>query len=93
MEQLAASGGAGRPACPACKAGRLHPYEVSFDLVDVGGVTGLSGWVAVCVGNRPEGKRRPRGFGEDPGEPPASEPCGFNMPLTPGPAALEPRGT
>lgn len=49
--------GARQPRCPACLRGYLHPYRVVIDLRNdagesYGGVVYLSGWVAVCVGNR-----------------------------------------
>lgn len=63
------------PLCPQCVGGRLHPYVVEFDLGYPGwqGVTGLSGWVAVCKGAK---------AGEDFLEEDVP-PCGFSMPLTP----------
>jgi len=76
----------GQPLCPACQAGRLHPYEVEVVVPGPGPVTygvgvALSGWVAVCVGNRDY-----RATLDDPEEIDLSAPCGFSMPLTPRPS-------
>lgn len=62
---------AGRPLCPGCKLGQLHPFEVQVGLCrdprGWHGVHYLTGWVAVCDGNAEY----------------RQEPCGFAMPLTP----------
>lgn len=77
------AGDLGKPLCPACYGGRLHPYKVTISLSD--GVKGwdgtdyLEGWVAVCRGNRDywdtlEGSER--------GEVSITPPCGFSLPMT-----------
>jgi hypothetical protein len=81
---------AGRPLCPACKFGHLHPFEVQIGLCREPsgwhGVRYLTGWVAVCVGDaehrrtEAEEARRRNQFVEDLD---VQEPCGFAMPLTP----------
>lgn len=81
----------GRPLCPACKGGYLHPYKVemslSADPQGWHGVNALVGWVAVCFGNKDEAEHSRRLYeeaGETPPEDdPLHEPCGFSMPMTP----------
>jgi hypothetical protein len=67
---------AGRPLCPACGIGRLHPYQVVIGLSDGAqpwhGADRLVGWVAVCKGNDDL----------DMVETP-QPPCGFTLPMTP----------
>jgi hypothetical protein len=79
-EVLAA--GPGRPLCPACREGRLHPFEVEITFPGgLRGVDRLTGWVAVCIGNRDEATAH-----AEAGAPAAwwvKEPCGFSMPMTP----------
>lgn len=78
----------GQPLCPACQGGRLHPYYVTFALRGFQGVDSLSGWVAVCVGNR-EYNLAMRGFenwrerDENYAEVDDMSPCGFSMPMMP----------
>lgn len=68
----------GRPLCPACKGGRLHPYLVEIAVAHPGdnlyGAECLTGWVAVCQGDRD----LDAGDGFE-----AMPPCGFTMPMTP----------
>lgn len=74
----------GKPLCPACIGGRLHPYKVTISLSDgirpYDNVDYLEGWVAVCRGNRDywdtleESER---------GEVSITPPCGFSLPMTP----------
>lgn len=66
-----------QPLCPACKYGRLHPYVVEIRLSTpasgpVEGSDYLTGWVAICVGNKNNQE-----VDEQTG------PCGFSMPMTP----------
>lgn len=83
----------GRPLCPACIEGYLHPYRVEIGLGAEpggwGGVGSLVGWVAVCRGNAAERENRRRLYEEagetPPDDDPAHEPCGFSMPMTPQP--------
>ena len=65
--------GRGRPLCPACTGGRLHPFKVSINLGVRGfqGITGLEGWTVVCAGTDPLDSF------------PAAGPCGFSMPMQP----------
>ena len=84
-----------QPLCPKCIGGRLHPYSVSIHLARASrGVTytgervnSLSGWVAICVGNRDyrrwKQKEAERYPDEDWGTDDPIEPCGFWMPMTP----------
>lgn len=90
--RLGFPGFTGEPLCPACMGGRLHPYVVTFELPATGVnytgelVDSLSGWVAICVGNRRYLRDRARRLAEV-GAPVPEEievqPCGFSMPLTP----------
>lgn len=84
--------GTGQPLCPACTGGRLQPYLVTFSLPATGlnftgeHVNELSGWVAVCVGNRSylrDRNRRLADVGSPFSDETEVEPCGFSMPLTP----------
>lgn len=66
----------GRPLCPACTMGRLHPYKVTIGLTVVHGWSGadyLEGWVAVC-----QGAKAGEHFVVD-----DHPPCGFTLPMTP----------
>lgn len=92
-EWLARSNGGtattGRPLCPACVEGYLHPYRVEIGLSAEpggwGGVGALVGWVAVCRGNRDERENRRRLYVEagetPPDDDPECEACGFSMPM------------
>ena len=75
-DRVPPEGNAGRPLCPACPGGRLHPYQVTIGLNVVGGWKGvdyLEGWVAVCVGARARDGVVARDVA----------PCGFTLPMTP----------
>lgn len=67
----------GRPLCPACPTGRLHPYKVTIGLSagisGWGGADYLVGWVAVCQG----AKAGEHYVVQD------APPCGFSLPMTP----------
>ncbi len=81
----------GRPLCPSCVGGYLHPFRVEIglgaELGGWGGVGSLVGWVAVCRGNDEERENRRRLYVEagetPPDDDPAYGPCGFSMPMTP----------
>ncbi len=84
-----ASGGIGRPICPACMRGYLHPYLVEIALDDaIGGWRGanyLQGWVGRCAGDREENDHL-RSLYVDAGQevpPMVDHPaCGFVLPMT-----------
>lgn len=76
LAKAARGGSDGRPLCPACSYGRLHPYKVTIGLQVVHGWSGadyLTGWVAVC-----QGAKAGENFivADQP-------PCGFTLPMTP----------
>jgi hypothetical protein len=85
------SPGSGQPLCPRCNGGRLHPYLVEISLsFGVGdrwhGADYLTGWVAVCVGNRDDNRQVTETYAKYDEEPPVDPevpPCGFSMPMTP----------
>jgi len=75
-DRVPPEGQGGRPLCPACVGGRLHPYMVEIGLTQATGWHGvdyLVGWVAVCVG----AKAADGVMAVD------VEPCGFSLPMTP----------
>lgn len=85
------SGPTGQPLCPSCRGGRLHPYLVTFNLTEIPGrgwhgPDGLTGWVAVCVGNESYVRAvqdQAATCGEAYEAGPGQSPCGFSMPMTP----------
>lgn len=76
LAKAAMDGSDGRPMCPGCTFGRLHPYKVTIGLNFVQGWSGadyLEGWVAVC-----QGAKAGEHFIET-----DQPPCGFSLPMTP----------
>jgi len=66
----AANGGNGRPLCPACNGGRLHPYKVTFNLTGLnpeGNTAAFGGWWGRRIPRRMGGRlcrlRRPNCLG------------------------------
>lgn len=77
LAKAARDGSDGRPLCPGCQNGRLHPFQVSINL-QVGlwswhGADRIDGWVVVCQGAK---------AGEHHVEA-DQPPCGFTLPMTP----------
>lgn len=80
--------GTGRPLCPQCKVGYLHPYLVEIGLSWNGlawnDADYLVGWAAVCAGNADDVQQRVALFeanDDDPGDEVVHPPCGFAMPM------------
>lgn len=84
-----------QPLCPRCISGRLHPYSVNINFARAPkGVTytgdrvnALTGWVAICVGNKDYRRWNKEQMEKYPNEDwhieDLVESCGFWMSMTP----------
>jgi hypothetical protein len=96
LDDASGGPGTGQPLCPACSAGRLHPFKVTVVLSRADGAWNgadyLEGWVAVCQGNRDhlQAQQQIRDRYRDGGGDSRilnvaveaeQPPCGFSMPM------------